>query len=380
MINYNIHFTTNAKGKKIARFEYKKPDGSKAFLQAPTKALLNAKIEKKFKERGFIKTHSKELPLDEAKDFFVNSHLNYKRSNGRTSISTIEDYESFYRCHIQPYFKNQDVRLIEKQQVINFIESLKDKKLHGQTIIKIFNHFKNIISYCADKGKLDYNVTKDTNYVADIFSIKKKRKKIDLDFWTFEVMQDLVAKISNKMIKIICMILLETAARPSEIRALHRHNLLFLKSNKLAISIENSVKRHKKLGETKTEQGERIVEISASLKDHIQDYLNTLPDHQDKLFLNSLGKFVCIERIIRDVGKAFSKMQPEYQDFPIKRKSYLFRHYRTTYFAAYNKFSNALELAHYIGDKDINFVNRTYIAPYQHTEKSKEFSENITWN
>ena len=73
-------------------------------------------------------------------------------------------------------------------------------------------------------------------------------------------------------------------------------------------------------------------------------------------------------------------MRPEYQDFPIKRKAYLFRHYRTTFFAAKGKFNNALELAHFIGDKDINFVNRTYIAPFEHNNKQQKFSENIIWN
>ena len=380
MINYNIHFTTNKKGKKIARFEYKKPDGSKAFLQAPNKSLLNEKIEKKFKDKGFVKTHSKEITLDEAKDFFVNSHLNYKRNIGKTSESTIEDYNSFYKCHIYPFFKNKDVRLIEKQTVIDFVDSLKTKQLDGKTIIKIFNHFKNIISYSADKGKLDYNITKDINYLTDIFTSNKKRKKIDFGHWTFEVMQELIYKINNPIDKLICMLLLETAARPSEIRALERSDLLFLKSNNLQININKAVKRHKKLGETKTDQGERIVEISASLKDHILDHVNSLPDLQDKLFLNSKSKYICVERIIRAINKAFKKMRPEYQDFPIARKSYAFRHYRTTYFAAFGKFNNALELAHYIGDKDINFVNKTYIAPFEHNIKQKEFSENITWN
>ena len=380
MIDYNIHYTTNKKGKKIARFAYKKPDGKTAYLQAPSKAALNQKIENTFKERGFIKTHSQEITLNEARDFFVKSHLNYKMSLGKTALSTIDDYGSFYRCHIDPFFKNKDLRLMNKKDVIDFVEHLKEKQLDGKTITKIFNHFKNIVSYSADKGRLDYNVTKDINYLTDIFTTNKKRKKIDLDFWNFEVMQQLIYNIDNPMIKLICMILLETAARPSEVRALERSDLLFMKSNSLQINIDKAVKRHKKVGETKTEQGERIVDISASLKDHITDYVNSLPVLQNKLFINTKAKYICVERIIRAINKAFKKMQPEYQDFPIQRKSYAFRHYRTTYFAAKGKFKNALDLAHYIGDKDINFVNRTYIAPFKNGSSSKEFKETITWN
>ena len=379
MIDYNIHYTTNKKGKKIARFAYKKPDGKTAYLQAPSKAALNQKIENTFKERGFIKTHSQQITLNEARDFFVKSHLNYKMSLGKTALSTIEDYGSFYKCHINPFFKNKDLRLMNKKDVIDFVEHLKEKQLDGKTITKIFNHFKNIVSYSADKGRLDYNVTKDINYLTDIFTANKKRKKIDLDFWNFKVMQQLIYNIDNPMIKLICMILLETAARPSEIRALERSDLLFMKSNSLQITINKAVKRHKKIGYTKTMQGDRIVDISASLKDHITDYVNSLPVLQNKLFINTKAKYICVERIIRALDKAFAKMQPEYQDFPIKRKSYLFRHYRSTYFVYFKRFNNALDLAHYIGDRDINFVNRTYIAT-KNRSSNEEFKETITWN
>ena len=175
------------------------------------------------------------------------------------------------------------------------------------------------------------------------------------------------------------MILLETAARPSEIRALEKKDLLFLKSNALEILLKKAVKRHKEIGKTKTKRGNRVVEISPSLRDKIVDYLNTIDPLQEKLFLNSKGKYICVEQIGRAVDKAFRKMDNGYQENPTHRKAYMFRHYRTTYFAVKGKFKNALELAHYIGNESIEFVDRTYIAPYKGKTSKKEFKENIIW-
>ena len=68
----------------------------------------------------------------------------------------------------------------------------------------------------------------EKNYLKWIVEEEKDHTELDLDKWTFEVMQSLVYKMHNPLIKLICMILLETAARPSEIRALEKEDLLFL--------------------------------------------------------------------------------------------------------------------------------------------------------
>tara|TARA_R100000742_G_C4274366_1_gene94302 strand:+ start:702 stop:1874 length:1173 start_codon:yes stop_codon:yes gene_type:complete len=380
--------------KKVFRFDYYSADNKKKFLQAPSKKILQEKIDKKFKDKGFVKTNSEQVKVSEAQSEFIDIKLANKRAAGKTQQSTIDDYNSFFYNHIFPYFKNKDIRTITKFDVAKFVNELQEKvhkydddsgkiiekkDISSQTLIKIFNHFKNIISYQVDRFKIENNVCKEINYLTDVHIPEKEKEIIDLDVWTLEVMQEVIGNIDNPMIKLIFMILLETAARPSEIRALERENLLFLKSNSLKIDIVKAVKKGKKLGKTKTKKGKRKVDISPSLKDHIVDYLNTLPPLQDKLFLNTVGKYICIEALNKALINALKKMRPEYQKLPIDRKSYAFRHYRATYFAAKGRFKNALELAHYIGDLDINFVNKTYIAPFEQEEIKGEFKENIIW-
>jgi len=50
---------------------------------------------------------------------------------------------------------------------------------------------------------------------------------------------------------------------------------------------------------------------------------------------------------------------------PINRKCYFFRHYTATLWAKNKKYTDPMDLAKALGDKDINFVNRTYIKPYE---------------
>ena len=163
------------------------------------------------------------------------------------------------------------------------------------------------------------------------------------------------------MVKLICMVMLETACRPSEARALDRKSLLF-KNNIPMIKFDKAVKAKKKLGGTKTVNGNRTMVISTRLKDVLTDYVNSLPSKQNSLFLNNKGKYICIEAIISQLEGSLAKNRVQ---LPIDRKSYFFRHYTATYWAYTKKYTNALDLAKALGDKDINFVQDTYIKPFQ---------------
>jgi len=46
-----------------------------------------------------------------------------------------------------------------------------------------------------------------------------------------------------------------------------------------------------------------------------------------------------------------------------------------TYWAFKKKYTDPQDLANALGDKDVNFVNRTYIKPYANTELEKEKSD-----
>ena len=359
----NIKPTTK-NGKKVWRYSYFGLDGKVKFISNKSKSVVETLAKEKVNDVGIYKTSSSQIFLSEANISFM-QHQDYKRAESKIGTSTIDNYSSFYLNHILPYFGNVDIRLIDKDKVFSFVDFLKNKivnkQINSDTVRKIFNTLSLIIQHQVDINKLSKNVCKDKDYLKTIVTSKKVAKPIDFDDWSLDKVANIVSDISNPMIQLMCMVMLETAARPSEVRALDRKSLLF-KNNIPMIRFDKAVKAKKKLGGTKTINGVRTMVISTALKDRLTNYLNTLPSKQNSLFLNSKAKYICIEAIISHLDRALAKNRVQ---LPIDRKSYFFRHYTATYWAYTKKYTNALDLARALGDKDINFVQDTYIKPFQ---------------
>ncbi len=355
---------TKKDGKKIYRYSYFGLDGKVKFISNKSKSVVETLAKEKVNDVGIYKTSSSQIFLSEANISFM-QHQDYKRAESKIGTSTIGNYSSFYLNHILPYFGNVDIRLIDKDKVFSFVDFLKNKivnkQINSDTVRKIFNTLSLIIQHQVDTNKLSKNVCKDKDYLKTIVTSKKVAKPIDFDDWSLDKVANIVSDISNPMVQTMCMVMLETAARPSEVRALDRKSLLF-KNNIPMIRFDKAVKAKKKLGGTKTVNGVRTMVISTALKDRLTNYLNTLPSKQNSLFLNSKGKYICIEAIISHLERALAKNRVQ---LPIDRKSYFFRHYTATYWAYTKKYTNALDLARALGDKDINFVQDTYIKPFQ---------------
>jgi integrase len=209
------------------------------------------------------------------------------------------------------------------------------------------------------------------NFLSDIVVVEKQQPKLDFDEWSLEKVQQLINHVDKNVMRLMFHIMLQTAARPSEVRGLSRENLKF-KSNVPYISITNAVKRNQSLGGTKTKSGTRDLTISSGLKDKILEHLNNIPETQTKLFINSKGNYMRLETLIRALDRATKSFGVE---LPIERKTYFFRHYMATYWAFKKKYTDPQDLANALGDKDVNFVNRTYIKPYANTEMEKEKSD-----
>ena len=363
---------TVKKGKRIWRFRYYGLDGQVKFISGKTKSAVELLAKEMVEEIGLTKTSSSQIFLSEAWIDFC-QHCDYKISIGKIDKSTKDDYMSFYLNHLITYFSNTDIRLIDKHKVNDFVEYLKgkirDKQFNSDTARKIFNTMSLILEHQVDIDKFGRNVCDDKNFLKTIIATKKKKAFIDFDEWSLEVIANIIEDINRPMVKLMCKIMLETAIRPSECRALDRKSLLF-KSNVPMIRIDKAVKKGKHIGTTKTENGVRTLVISTKLKDLIIDHINSLPDHQDYLFLNNKGKFICVEQIIRGIEGALAKNKVQ---LPIDRKSYFFRHYMATYWAYTKKHKeNAIDLARDLGDKDINFVAENYIKPFKNNGNAAE--------
>jgi integrase len=369
----------NGKTKRLWRWAYFGVDGKPKFITGKTKSVVEVLAKKKVDEIGLEKTSSSQIFLSEAWQQYYRS-LNQRKldfNDGKNvkaiSQNTIDEYTSQYLNHIITKLGNIDLRLLTDAVLNDFVSYLvNNTNLDNGTRRKIFNVLTNIVQHQVNppQSKLAKNVCKDKDYMVSVQVVKSKKKPvIDFNTWSLDMVSNLVSDISNTQVKLISEIMLQTACRPSEARALNRNSFKF-HLNIPTILFDKAVKKGKVVGGTKTDSGVRTLTISTSLKDRIQDYINKLPVDQDYLFLNSRGKFICVEQLISHLDKALAKNRVQ---LPIKRKSYFFRHYTATYWAYTKKHKgNALDLARDLGDKDINFVNENYIKPFKQNDNCVE--------
>lgn len=359
-------------GKTKYRFTYKGADNKVKYITSINRKKLTPLVIKKVEANGFKITDFGFWSIEQAHQLWLDRQVYKELQYGKPSKSCIKDYESFCNAHILPYFKGQDSRLIDKVSIKSFVKLLEDKKtISPRTLTKVFNVLSAILDESAAKEKIARNVCKDLNYLADVVIVEKQQPRLDFDVWSLHKVKELINNVDNKDIRLMFSIMLETACRPSEVRGLNRSHLQF-KSNQPYLSITNAVKRDKSLGGTKTKTGTRDLVISSSLKDDIEKHLSKLPEKQNSLFLQNTGKYLCIETLIRALDKACNSLGVT---LPINRKCYFFRHYMATYWAKEKKYTDPLDLANALGDKDVNFVSRTYIKPYANIEKEKEKSD-----
>lgn len=371
-LEYNNISSVKINGKTKYRFQYKGADNKIKFITSINKKTLKPLVVKKIEKDGFKIIDFNFWGIEDAHKLWLNRQIYKEKVYGKPSKSCIKDYNSMATYHVLPYFKNQDIRLIDKDLIKDFVTHLENKKsINAKTLSKIFNVLSAILDYSASQDKIQRNVCKDMNFLSDIVVVEKQQPKLDFNDWTLEKVQQLINHVERDDMKLMFHIMLQTACRPSEIRGLNKSNLKF-KSNVPYISITNAVKRDQSLGATKTKSGTRDLAISISLKDKILEHLNRLPETQTNLFLNSKGKFMRLETIIRALDRAIKSFGVE---LPIERKSYFFRHYMATYWSFKKKYTDPQDLANALGDKDVNFVNRTYIKPYANTEMEKEKSD-----
>ena len=196
-------------GKKVYRYKYYGTDGKIKFLHNPIKAMLIKKVIVKTDEVGFIKTTASEFLFPEAYALWT-KHLNYKRSEGKISQSSIDDYDSFYRNHISIFFKDIDIRNITKDMVSEFVSTLRSKSINSQTLSKVFNTLSAMMQYAKDSDKIIKNICKEKNYLVNVIISKAEPVEINFDKLDIDTVIKIIKNIKRPEISLLCLIMLET--------------------------------------------------------------------------------------------------------------------------------------------------------------------------
>ena len=295
------------------------------------------------------------------------------------SMTTFKEYSEHYK-HIEKHCGDIDLTKIDVEYIADFIKKIDDLDFEYKK--KIFHTFARIYETQVGMAKSDpfkVNVFKTaTFFKKEDRPTKKKTGKIDFEEWNFDRIKKIIDTVPSEPYQLMFKLMAETSCRPSEARAAQRKNFHF-KRNIPVFEITNSVDYKKGLAPPKTEAGYRELEISSSLKDKLIDYMNTLPDDQQCIFLNN--KFYDLKNMITYLDNALESLN---LTLPVKKKTYFFRHWNVSYWCYHNKYTNPSDLAMHMGDLDLKFINTTYIKKYSTSKESVKYSEHqnnhYQWN
>jgi len=377
----------NAKGKKqkAHTFTYKE-NGKKVAVQSPNKQWLEQEAEKILLRIGNINPKNMNVilsvPLTYAWEVY--SKKCRSRANEPTtgfSKTTFKEYSEHYK-HIQKHCGDIDLTKIDVEYVADFMKKIDELDYDYKK--KIFHTFSRIYDTQVGMAETDpfkVNVFKTATFFKKEDKPKKKNTgKIDFEEWNFDRIKKIIDTVPSEPYQLMFKLMAETSCRPSEARAAQRKNFHF-KRNIPVFEITNSVDFEKSLVPPKTEAGYRELEISSSLKDQLIDYMNTLPDDQQCIFLNSKSKFHDLKNMITYLDNALESLNLK---LPVARKTYFFRHWNVSYWCYQGKYTNPFDLATHMGDLDLKFINTNYIKKYSTSKESVKYSEHqnnhYQWN
>ena len=377
----------DAKGKKqkAHTFTYK-DQGKKKIIQSPNKQWLEQEAEKILLRIGNINPKNMnvvlEIPLDYAWGVYRKKCQNrVNEPTIRFTKTTFKEYKEHFK-HIKKHCGNVDLTKIDVSYIADFLKKITDLKIDYKK--KIFHTFSRIYDTQVGLGETDplkINVFKTATFFKDDEKSEPiTHPKINFDEWNFDRINTIISKVPSIPYQLMFKLMAETSCRPSEARAAQRKNFHF-KRNIPVFEITNSVDYEKGLAPPKTKAGYRELEISARLKDQLIDYMNTLPEDQECIFLNSKGKFYDLKNMITCLDKVVESLN---LTLPVARKTYFFRHWNASYWCYHGKYTNPSDLAMHMGDLDVKFINTTYIKKYAVSKESAKYSEHqnahYNWN
>jgi len=387
----------NADGKKGSSYRFFYNDhGEKKYIQSPNRKYLEGKAQKILFRLGNVKSEFPIWLVDTWAAFYKEQKGRMYEKNSKFRQTTLNEYE----CHYNNIFKicgNIDLRGVHEDYIGAFLLKLKPKYVdHKLTsgfakmsyIKKLFDTFSRIYNYHVGYGKpFKSNIFKIGNYFSD--QDKRDMKNIPLgqnlsedwlEEWDFARIKAIIDGIECTSIRLMFKLMAETSCRPSEARAAQRKSFNFL-SNKFQFKIFHAVDNYKNLVPPKTDKGYRSIDISVDLKDQLVDHMNEMPKNQEFLFFNSVGRFMDLRRMTEQLNKSLKSLN---LTLPISRKTYFFRHWNASMWAYTGKYTNAIDLAKDMGDKDINMVDEKYIKKYSNNRNSEKNTEhqnnNYKWS
>ena len=93
------------------------------------------------------KSRKKLINIEEASKYFLE---NYARKT--CSKRTYETYESIFRVHIIPFFKNKDIKNVSQKDITDFYYSCKTRGIQAKRLKNILTQLNQMLKYCKSEG------------------------------------------------------------------------------------------------------------------------------------------------------------------------------------------------------------------------------------
>jgi len=387
---------TNKDGSKGSayRFFYSE-NGEKKYIQSPNRKYLEGEAKRILFRLDNVKSEYP-LPLEDTWEaYYKQQKTRMYEKNRKFSQTTLNEYECHYK-NILSICGNVDLRGITEDYIGKFLLKLKPKYVDHKLVSgfakmnyrkKLFDTFARIYNYHVGYGKpFKSNIFKIGSYFSD--QDKRDMKYVPLgqnlsedwlEEWDFDRIKSIIDNVESADVRLMFKLMAETSCRPSEARAAQRSSFNFLKNTPM-FKIFHAVDNYKYLVPPKTDKGYRSIVISSDLKDQLTDHINKMPKNQEFLFLNSVGRFYDLSVMTDQLNKTLKILKLK---LPF-RKNYFFRHWNASMWAYSGKYTNAMDLAKDMGDKDINMIDEKYIKRYGSNKNSERFTEHqnnyYKWN
>lgn len=205
------------------------------------------------------------------KNFSIVALGYFKELEKTKKQSTIYTYKKDYKKHIEPFFKDYDISLINIRIIQNWAEIMENKKIS----VAYMNKCKNILNGIFDYAVRNYGL--ENNPVITFGYFKKKNDTIILDeekirYITKEEFDKFISYVDVSLWKIFFITAFYTGCRKGELQALTWNDIDFennlIKINKTLYEVgKGSIS----INSTKNNLNRKI-KMSKTLKDALLDY------------------------------------------------------------------------------------------------------------
>lgn len=199
------------------------------------------------------------------------SYLKYKST--KLKESTIYGHRGIIDKYMRDYFKNVDVKNIQNQYVLSWIELLRTQDIGVGRINKVIGVLDSVLKHGEAFYGINANPCRKIEKLRDL-----SVKKIEMTIWTPEQFKKFISKCENFTYFTFFNLLYYTGLRKGEARALTWGDIKNDKEHKLIVNktmgrrCYDTKSNEYKATNPKTESGNRIVVLSDKIYDILMKY------------------------------------------------------------------------------------------------------------